>query len=36
MMQILIEKRWQEYNQLRPHSLLGYQLPVPEAIIPTA
>ncbi len=30
--QILIEQWRQEYNQVRPHSALGYQPPAPEAI----
>ena len=29
--QILIERRRQEYDKLRPHSALGYQAPTPEA-----
>jgi transposase InsO family protein len=36
---ILIEEWRKEYNQVRPHSSLGYQLPAPEArllvLIPT-
>ena len=31
---ILIERWRQEYNQVRPHSALGYRPPVPEAIQP--
>ena len=30
---ILIEQWRKEYNQVRPHSALGYQPPVPEAIL---
>ncbi len=32
--QVLIEQWRKEYNQVRPHSSLGYQPPAPEAIIP--
>jgi len=31
---ILIEAWRREYNQIRPHSSLGYQPPAPEALIP--
>ena len=31
---ILIERWRQEYNQVRPHSSLGYRPPAPEAIMP--
>ncbi len=31
--QILIERWRQEYNQIRPHSALGYRPPAPEAIM---
>ena len=31
---VLIEQWWREYNQVRPHSSLGYRPPAPEAIIP--
>jgi len=31
---VLIEHWRQEYNQVRPHSSLGYRPPAPEAIIP--
>jgi len=31
---ILIARWRQEYNQVRPHSALGYQPPAPEAILP--
>jgi putative transposase len=31
---VLIEEWRQEYNQVRPHSALGYRPPAPEAIIP--
>ena len=27
---------WRHYKEVRPHSLLGYQPPAPEAILPTA
>jgi transposase InsO family protein len=30
---ILIEQRRREYNQIRPHSSLGYRPPAPEAKI---
>jgi putative transposase len=30
--QILIERWRQEYNQIRPHSALGYRPPAPETI----
>ncbi len=30
--QILIERWRREYNQIRPHSSLGYQPPAPEAV----
>jgi len=29
---VLIERRRREYNQVRPHSALGYRPPAPEAI----
>jgi len=32
--QILIESWGNEYNQIRPHSSLGYRPPTPEAIQP--
>ncbi len=32
--QILIERWRREYNEVRPHSSLGYRPPAPEAIIP--
>jgi len=31
---ILIRRWRREYNQVRPHSSLGYRLPAPEARIP--
>ena len=31
---VLIEQWRREYNQIRPHSSLGYRPPAPEAIIP--
>jgi putative transposase len=31
---VLIEEWRKEYNQVRPHSALGYRPPAPEAIIP--
>ncbi len=31
---VLIERWRQEYNQIRPHSSLGYKPPAPEAILP--
>jgi transposase InsO family protein len=31
---ILIKKWRKEYNQVRPHSSLGYRPPAPETIIP--
>jgi len=31
---VLIEQWRKEYNQVRPHSSLGYRPPAPEAIIP--
>ncbi len=30
--QILIERWRREYNQIRPHSSLGYRPPAPEAV----
>jgi putative transposase len=30
---VLIEQWRKEYNQVRPHSSLGYQPPAPEAIL---
>jgi len=33
---VFIVERWRkEYNQIRPHSSLGYRPPAPEAIYPT-
>jgi putative transposase len=32
--QVLIENWRKEYNQIRPHSALGYRPPAPEAILP--
>ena len=31
---VLIEQWRREYNQVRPHSALGYRLPAPEVIMP--
>jgi len=31
---VLIERWRKEYNQIRPHSSLGYRSPAPEAIYP--
>jgi len=31
---VLIEDWRQQYNQIRPHSALGYRPPAPEAIMP--
>jgi putative transposase len=31
---VLVERWRREYNQIRPHSSLGYRPPAPEAIIP--
>jgi transposase InsO family protein len=31
---VLIEEWRREYNQIRPHSALGYRPPAPEATIP--
>ena len=31
--QVLIENWRKDYNQIRPHSALGYRLPAPEAIM---
>ena len=31
---VLIEQWRREYNRVRPHSSLGYRLPIPEARIP--
>ena len=31
---VLIKEWRREYNQVRPHSALGYRPPAPEAIIP--
>ena len=31
---VLIERWRREYNQVRPHSALGYRAPAPEAILP--
>jgi transposase InsO family protein len=33
---VLIERWRQEYNEVRPHSSLGYRPPAPEAILPTS
>ena len=33
--QVLIESWRREYNQVRPHSALGYRPPAPEAILPS-
>ena len=33
--QILTEKWRREYNEIRPHSSLGYRPPAPEAILHT-
>ena len=33
---ILIEQWQKEYNQVRPHSSLGYRPPAPEATMPVA
>jgi len=30
---VLIEQWRREYNKIRPHSILGYRLPAPEAIL---
>ena len=32
---VLVERWRKEYNQIRPHSSLGYRSPAPEAIYPT-
>ena len=32
--QFIIEQWRQEYNQIRPHSSLGYRSPAPEAVVP--
>ena len=32
--QILIERWRREYNQVRPHSALGYRPPAPKTILP--
>ena len=32
--QFLIERWRQEYNQIRPHSSLGYKAPAPETVVP--
>ena len=32
--QVLVERWRQEYNQVRPHSSLGYRPPAPEAFAP--
>ena len=32
--QVLIENWRKDYNQIRPHSALGYRPPAPEAILP--
>jgi transposase InsO family protein len=32
--QVVIEQWWREYNQIRPHSSLGYRPPAPKAILP--
>jgi len=31
---VLIDDWRQQYNQIRPHSVLGYRPPAPEAIMP--
>ena len=31
---VLTKRWWREYNQVRPHSALGYRPPAPEAILP--
>src|SRR5713226_9529734 len=31
---VLIERWRREYNQVRPHSALGYRPPAPEAVLP--
>jgi putative transposase len=31
---VLIERWRREYNQVRPHSALGYRPPAPETILP--
>ena len=33
--QILVEQWRRDYNEVRPHSLLGYKPPVPEVIEPS-
>jgi len=33
---VLIERWRREYNQVRPHSALGYRPPAPQAILPLA
>ncbi len=30
----LVERWWRHYNVVRPHSLLGYRPPAPEAVLP--
>ena len=32
--QVLVEMWRKEYNQVRPHSALGYKPPAPEAVVP--
>ena len=32
--QVLIENWRKDYNQIKPHSALGYRPPAPEAILP--
>jgi hypothetical protein len=32
--QVLIENWKKDYNQVRPHSALGYRPPAPEVILP--
>ena len=32
--QVLIERWRRKYNEIRPHSSLGYRPPAPEALIP--
>ena len=33
--QVLIEQWHKEYNQVRPHSSMGYRPPAPEAVLTT-
>ncbi len=32
--QVIIERWRKEYNQIRPHSSLGYRSPAPETVVP--